>query len=218
MQQKRNKRTKKPARVEPRDRLRRNIPQYLASGPTYTRTIRYQCDGGTAVTISGAHILDSIFMATGTTSGARIFSAVKIERLRLWCAGNISTTDSTALIGVQIGIEWMGSQFARDQKLQDEALGMQNAFLDTTPPTNSMASWWIVSGSATDTTNAVGNLFRLNGPDGSILDVQVSYTMIDDESTISVVRSVSAATRGKLYYSPLDGPAGAWVPRSVNTI
>ncbi len=200
------------------DYQRNNIPTYIASGPNYTRIIRYQLDAVTASTISGAQLLDSIFMATGTTSGARIFSAIRVRRIRMWCAGNLSTVDNVATIGVQISLEWMGSQWARDQKYQDEALGTKIAYIDTKPPKNSMASWWIVAGSATDTTGAVGNMFRLGGPDGTIVDVTIEYTMIDDESAIPVVRSVSAATAGKLYYSPLDGPGGAWVPRGVNTI
>jgi len=157
-------------------------------------------------------------MATGATSGARLFSAVRVDRIVMWCAGNISTTDSTALLGLQLSIEWMGSQFARDQKIQDEALGVRNGFLNSTPPPDSMASWWIVAGSATDSVNAIGNTFRLGGPDGCIADIHLSYTMIDDESAITVVRTIGGATAGRLYYSPLDGAGGTWTPRGVNTI
>jgi len=70
------------------------------------------------------------------------------------------------------------------------------------PTPQSLAGMWF-------NTNASGNLFNIEGPDGCVIDVAVEYTIGVAQSSVSVLQQATVATAavGSIYYLALDGPS-----------
>lgn len=187
------------------------------------RIIRYQCQtsGGT-FNICGAGLLDSMFVATGSTTGYRIFTAFKIHSVRMWTSGSQSTTSNTGVQQTIMALEWITKDYQKDSKIEVNPLGTQVASLLAIPPVDSQSSWWVASTGALDGyVVGGGSIFNIQCGIGTIIDLEASWIMVDDESAVSVARTLSGATAGKFYYSSLDVTAsggGNLVPQSVNTV
>jgi hypothetical protein len=154
----------------------------------------------TAVSINNQELLDTKFVATGATAGYRVINAVKLKRIEIWAANTSASASNTILM------EWAGGNpyFGGDSKtISDTAVGTTNvAYISARPPKGSFQDSWI-------TTSADNyNMFIVTCPQGSIIDVELIVSFLDDEGAVAISRTLGGATVGYFYTSTLDS-AGA---------
>ncbi len=139
-------------------------------------------------------------MATGSTSAYRIFDSVKLKGVEIWAANAAGDTSNSVLIeynGLNNIVSSAGMSFS------DTAMGLSDvAHVRAIPPVGSLASFWQGPGTGQD-------LFRIEGPKGSIVDVELEFTFADSEPPQGVGAAVSGATIGQIYLRALDSTSTA---------
>jgi hypothetical protein len=99
-------------------------------------------------------------------------------------------------------VEWSGQAAASTLEVSDTSVSPTfPAHLNTTPPRNSLASFWQTAGAAVD------QLFTIVAPAGSIVDVHLSLILSDDDAT-AVTLAIATGVLGNQYYLALDCTAG----------
>ncbi len=171
-----------------------SVTQTLGSSQTFTF---YGVSAGT-FTLTGAMLLNLYQVATSATTTARIFGAVKLNRVRIW------GPSSTSFQGSVVSVEWLGSN-APSKLVSDKGMYPNPSYINTRPPKESSARWWVIGGSNESTA-----LCKIAVPQEAVVYVDVSYRLMDDDSATSG-DSTTGMTLGKCYYNYLDGRASGKV-------
>ncbi len=154
----------------------------------------------TSISVKYDDLLSLWVVATGATTGYTLFNAVRMRKVELW--GPMTST----LIPVTATLDWAGTTTGAsgtNLKLSDTSMGsFASAHISSLAPKTAQASQWQPSGN--------GTAFTLSVPSNSIIDVHVSYGVIDDGTAGSTV-SLTGATTGANYFRPLDA-GGNYVP------
>lgn len=164
------------------------------------------------VQISNVEILDLKCVAAGATSAYRLFSGVKLNSVDMWCANSSATASNTILV------EWYSNNpnYGSDSKMcSDTAVGTTNvAHVHAVPPRNSYSASWLPN----QTTQYA--LFYLTCPQGTIIDVNLTATFLEEDGAVAVHTAPVGATTGVVYTRFLDSIAGTpeIAPIGVNTI
>lgn len=139
-------------------------------------------------------IMDQWFVATSATTGYRLFDAIRVKRIEMWCAALSSATASNTLISIEEtpGIYLSG----RNRILQDMVVGTARAaHVVWTPMASTNQAFFVTSGTATNT-----SLFRFTAPIGTVIDVTYEFVLADGSaSPVGVVGAISGATTGQVY-------------------
>jgi len=128
---------------------------------------------------------------------ANIFSSCKVNSVTLW-----PPATSAALDGITL--DWLGAAGYLPDEGWDvtipDGITMTRA-MRVIPPRNSLASDWLNSG-----TIALGTtIFTLTGPEGTILDLNISGRMANVVGCSNF--AVAVGVVGTMYYLALDGPS-----------
>lgn len=182
-----------------------SLPPFAFPSILRNMHFRFQCTGAATVSaITQANLLQlAMVFANGATTGYRFFGAVRVKRVMM-C--DVSLANKIAFV-------WLGSQSATggwqaEKQLMSVGSTTQNARIDTVPPPNSAAAWWI----GTQTNTQVFGLYPA-GTDTFVdvwLDVQIGYGNTGSNTTTN-----SAPALG-VFFLPLDGPGAT--PNFVSTI
>jgi len=152
--------------------------------------------GASALPITRAMLLNLYSVATTTTNQARLITATRLKRVRVWGQPPALGATSTPIV-----VEWLGTN-APSTIHSDSPMGVDASHITTIPPVDSTASWWNISGGAAE--NEV--LFKITGPVGTIIDVDLSLRFADDEAAVNAESGTgAAATVGRVYWNYLDG-------------
>lgn len=150
--------------------------------------MRFTQGAAGTTSVSFSNLLDTMLMATTTTSGTDLFDLVKIKSVRVWAQSALGTPASVA---VQFNTA------TGDRELyQDTSLGVRPAFIHAKPSAKSLASFFQQS--------TAGDAFTVTAPAGSILDIKLVFRTTDATPTTTGQALVSAMV-GELYYRGLDG-------------
>ncbi len=148
------------------------------------------------VPVTRRNLLQLYSMAVTTSNQYRLFSAIKLNKVRVW--GQPAALGS---LNSPITVEWLGTD-APSVIHSDTSSGVRPSFVETKPPRNSSAQWWSTSGGSNET----DVLFNIAGPTGTIVDVHCSVRFADDEApVVSEAGTGAAATIGHVYFNYLDG-------------
>jgi len=132
-----------------------------------------------------------------------IFSAFKINFVEAWALAGASPATIT--------LNWNGSPvFVTNAEVSDTSVSpAYPSHIKAVPPKSSNASFW---------QTASGNsLFVLTVPNDTVVDLDISIIM-SDQQDVDTVTGVSTATLGNQYFLALDGAASnQLVPQSLNT-
>jgi hypothetical protein len=203
----------------PRKRQRGTNPQFPPSfSPVIHVLHRYRFyntateSKGSAAIVNQHCINNLLWFAQTTTVGQAIYASSRLRRVEVWGVPNPTGFTSVA-------IEWSG---ANTPNITQSSTGdnVQPPYLSMRPPQNSLASFWI-NPAESGTTNQ--ELFALSAPLGSICDVTVEHTVLDnDNSETTYALTTVGATAGVIYFNELDSTtnalgasAGDWTPVSV---
>jgi len=151
--------------------------------------------GFSAQSITRSMLLNLVTMATTTTNQFRVFEAIKLNRVSMW-------GQPPALAGAptSVAVEWVGTN-SPSTIHSDSAVGVRPAYLSSRPPPQSSNIWWSISGMG-----ETDELMRLSGPAGTIIDIDVTLRLVDDEAAVAGESGTGAAsTVGTVYWNYLDG-------------
>lgn len=204
---------KSPAlRLMEKDALANRMPQFQSTVHV-KHHFRYQvATNGFSGNITRANLLN--IMTTGTTTGgttqaSRMFSGVKLNRVELRSIGTNPGAGNDTLIQTT-SIEWT-STYGPSSELSDSGTALHPPMIITSPPKQSLASFWSLTGS-----NETDVIMVLNLPASSSVDIWVEAIVQDGQAVVEV--ALSAATLGVVYVLALDGPStNRIVPVSYTT-
>lgn len=189
------------------------IQPFLAS-IRFKKMIRYSNSanaGSSNQTITRGNLLNSMIVnLSGSTSNARLVAAVKVNRVEIYTAVNPASAGTFFTASV----EWL-SEFGPSNEVSTSSIGSAAVgHLVSTPPPQSLASFWSLTGSSESTV-----IMRLIANTSVVIDVYYEFVMMDDETPVTVTTTASGTT-GQFSITRLDGPsAGAiYVPLSYITL
>jgi hypothetical protein len=176
-------------------------PPYIAN-VAITRLFRF-CPTTTGVyTITAAKLGSLVVMATTSTTAIQFFDAVKVNWIRVW--GSAGTQTAVGTVGVSFPGIALGVQ-GPEHVISDTTVGATYiARVHAVPPRNSQAAQW----QATYTNVGTNTLFKINVPNGGVVDINLSLSISHDTRAVNNSVTVAAATVGQIYYLSLDNAAG----------
>jgi hypothetical protein len=197
-----------PRRRVARGPSRNANPPQIESNLNYSHKYRFLTSASvTNVGIQDTYVLQSTGgICTTVNSVVSIFAkSFKITKIEMWAPPASQGSAAT------ISIDWLGFGNSPNIEHSDTTLSVShNAHVVTRPPKNSLASFWQKA------TNV--QLFILNCPANTVIDISVSLMMQDEETALTTV-NVATGVLGNIYFVALDQGAGTHVivPVSLNT-
>lgn len=140
-------------------------------------------------------------VANSTITG--LFSAFKIHSVEVW--GLAGASPAT------VSIDWNGTPvFLVNREVSDTSVTPTfPAYIKAIPPKGSNSAFW--------QTPSTETIFGVTVVNSSIIDLDVSLVLSDNEDVVTVT-GVTTATLGSQYYLALDGDSSnQLVPVSMNT-
>jgi hypothetical protein len=176
------------------------FPRTFNSNIRFKHQFRYTSVGTLAGNITQrSTILNLLGVATTTTQVARLFAGVKINRIEIF---GVSGSGSTGTTASTVSLEWL-SEFGPSSEMSDTGNAFNPPHLVCTPPPQSTASFWSLTGS-----NEGVSLFSIAAPAGSVVDLWLDVVLFDAE-TPTLITSTSILTVGGTYAGYLTGSVGA---------
>ncbi len=175
-------------------------------------TFRFICSAAGGYTITRANLCNlvqiNIVAAGGVNSYVTEIAGIRLTRVRIWsqpsALGSVTSSSS---------VEWLGNNNDSITML-DASNSISPAFVDSSPPVDSSASWWSQAG-----TNGTESLFALAVALGDVIDVVCQVVMVSTELPATLhTDATGAATLGTTYGGYLDGYASkklkpqGWTP------
>jgi len=163
---------------------------------------RYTSTSGAATEISSSGL---IFAAgcVGTVLNSFVtsfYGSVRLNGVSIWTPPAAQGATATC------SVEYYGQSQGNTVEYSDTTVSTaQPAVVRTRPPPQSLSAFW----QTPDIANQ--QLVRIIAPTGSIIDVDLSLILYDDESAAQT-RAVVAAALGTVYYLALDNATGSLYP------
>jgi hypothetical protein len=205
-----------PRRKRKNKRNSSTVPRILQIDASVRVRHRYRFQKGSAasgapINITRANLLNLMLVGSGAFSGYRIIAGIKLKRIEIISTfGTGSTTDP-----VPISLEWL-SNYGPSAQSSDTASNVSvNACIKTSPPKQSLASFWSLTG-----VNESEVLCKLILPQNAshTVDLWVDIVLMDDETPVTVV-TAALSTAAQFYLSYMDGQStSVLVPVSYTAI
>jgi len=147
-------------------------------------------------------------VATATNAtGFAIAQTFRIKRIQVWSA--VPAIGSATTCSLEWTDQKSSSSLLSSKEMSDTSLNVSSpAYISGSPPKSSLASFW--------NSAAAQQLFTLNCPANSVIDVDLQYILLDDLPQINQYNFVSGvATIGMLYYIGMDATTNSFVPVSL---
>jgi len=171
-----------------------NVPPFAAT-LTVKKTLRFQATGAVSnVSISDSDICNNLVMASSTTAAYPLFSAFKLNRVRIWAP--VATLGTSVTASVEFPNNPSVPFSGKPQIFSDTQYGTAKAaFVDVAPPQMTQQSFW---------SGALQNSWMiLNMPQGSILDIMVEYALQNGQTSTGALTVISSSV-GQIYSLALD--------------
>lgn len=179
------------------DQMVTRPPSFLAA-IKLTKKIRYN-DVGTTTTfnITRGNILNVFLNGTTSSTCGRLLAAVRLTRLELWC----TLTPGNAY--ASFSVEWL-SNYGPSIEISDTTVSVSlPGHLITSPPTNSLCSFWSLTGVSEG--EVLAKLVLPSSSNGTtVIDATFECVFMDDETPVSVSLS-QTVTPNQFYMGYLDG-------------
>jgi hypothetical protein len=202
------------SRFAERDARANHVPQFQST-IRFKHHFRFQAASQfTGFGITRGFLLNLLVVGDGggssTTFASRLFSGIKLNRVEIRCPGAASAAGSdTALLTTSV--EWTSS-YGPSSEQSDSGTPLHPPLLMTSPPPQSLASFWSLTGS-----NESDVLMLMTVPALSIVDVWLDVVMMDGQTPVTVILT-STTVDGLVYALALDGHASnVLVPVSYTT-
>jgi len=187
----------RPGRRKGDNQVISHPPQLPSYGITRDVRLRFACTAAAEYNVTFQNLLDTILVATGSTTAADLFSAVRVNSVELWAIAALGTPATLTLVfdGTTVGAEG-------DQKTHtDTSMGIEPAHVKARPDPLTQAGQFQGS--------AANNAFVLNVVAGTIIDVSMTLRQPVLGFATSSQNALVGATAGVVYYRGLDGKTTA---------
>lgn len=168
-------------------------PQFQAT-KRFSEKSRYVAASATTSTITRGMLLNHYVVNTaGTTTQYRLLSAIRIKSISIWA--------STGTLGqtVTASVEWLSAN-GPSVIHSDTSVGTAEPLhVRTRPPTNSLASFWSLTGSGESDA-----LFYITTPANAVVDVEFEEVLQNGEAPVNTV-TTNAGVVGTVYMLYLGG-------------
>jgi len=153
--------------------------------------------------ITFQNLLDTLLFATSATTAFDLFRFVKIRRIEVWSASQLTPADGDGPLPSTVTVVFQGTTagIVGDVSIHtDTSMSIEPAYVNARPNRKSLASNYQVSSSAV--------AFRLTCPINSVVDVELSYKQ-QFVSPVAAQNATVGATAGDIYLRGLDGVAAS---------
>lgn len=144
-------------------------------------------------------MLNLLVFGVNSTTAYRMFSSVKLTRIRIWSAALVGT--ATAGTVALSSLQWAG-QSSRPRTITSTSMGVTVGHLDSRPPTDSQASFW-----SNDNYLETDILFTLDVNSGDVIQLDVVCCLqngVTAQFTAGSITTTSTLATGKVYQPTLD--------------
>lgn len=199
---------------------RASHPPSFSSSLITRKTFRYQfTSAGNAVVTNGSPTSYgpgmALAMAVTTTSLTSLYTAFKIQRIKIWAppASNLVPVTTTLIWGSANSTAFTSAGSAQ-KTVSDTSIGSAvGAFISSRPPKNSPAAFW----QRPTTANQIP-LFELQAPINTIVDIVLSLQNdMNADATPTTVTIAGPANVGEVYGSLIE-TAGLLSPVGIKNI
>lgn len=166
-------------------------PPQFESTVRISRRARFLASAAMNVSITRAMLLNHLIMNTAATANYRLLSGFKLKSITIWTIAAVGSPSSCS-------VEWTSS-YGPSKIISDSGMGVEPAFVQTSPPTQSLASFWSLTGS-----NESDVLALVVAPINSVLDITYEMIFQNGETPVLVTTS-NGGTLGQVYMTPFDG-------------
>ena len=179
---------------------RNEFPQPYKSQPEHVRKFRFQSTQGNNFTITRECLLNLIgFVApnpltTTVQAFTSIIGGIKLDRVQVW-----SSTYDVANPFTTVSVLWNGAN-SPNKEVSDTGNSQRPAHVTSSPPKDTLAQFWSLQTNTTQ--NEV--LFTLRVNDSDIIDINVTYVLLDGPTTQTFAVATPATPTSGLYYAALD--------------
>jgi len=175
-------------------------PQFNAT-VKFARKARFAVITGNTLNLTRAMLLNHLVAAKTTTTATRLLSGIRLKSITIWAMAT-SSAASTQYAPVVASVEWT-STYGPSQIISDSSMSISPAFVQTSPPRNSLASFWSLTASNESDVVAILTL-----PINALIDITYECILQNGE-TPTGVSPTNVMVAGSVYMSYLDGIAGA---------
>jgi hypothetical protein len=183
-------------------------PLPYAANTRFKHKFRFLSVGNaTPVVITRKQLLCSYLVGTATAMTCyRLIQGIKLNRIEMY-SGNIGSSYQT------IALTWL-SNYGPSTEISDTSTSNASpAHFETTPPLQSLASFWSMTGS-----NESEAILNITAAQNAILDVWVDIVLMDGPG--AAVSTSQSCSSGYFYVTYFDGPGSSsvFLPQSVVSI
>jgi len=172
-------------------------PQLPSYGITRDVRLRFAATAAAVLNFTFQNLLDTILVATGATTAADLFEAVRVNSVEMWAIAALGTPATVICVysGLTVGA-------AGDQKTHtDTSMGVEPAHVKARPDPLTQAGQFQGS--------SANNAFFLHVPAGIIIDVSMTFRQPVQGAAIASQNVLVGAVAGAVYYRGLDGKTTA---------
>jgi hypothetical protein len=191
---------KSPAlRLMEKDAQANHVPQFQSTAHV-RHHFRFFATTSLNGSLTRAELLNLLVVADSTvTEGWRIFSGVKLNRVEIRAVSQTSGAGSDTVL-LTTSVEWT-STYGPSSEVSDSGTPLHPPLIITSPPSQSLASFWSLTG-----VNESDVLALYVVPQGAIIDIWID-AIVQDGQTPVAVPGFATMTAGQVYALALDGRA-----------
>jgi hypothetical protein len=203
---------------------RNEFPQQYKAQPIQSRKIRFICSqaatGAQITRQSMLNMLMSVGVTAVTPYSFPLFSSIKLTRVNAWCGSDTSMNLNNTSF-VSISLVWNGKN-SPNTNFSDTGNPNRPAHLSSTPPVNSLASFWSLFDDVPSQNEVI---MSFTCPISTIWDFSFDYVLLDGAPQNAYTPTVPPAGQG--VYCPqfpsidiagnATGVAGPLLPVDLNT-
>lgn len=178
-------------------------PPQMQTQPVFHRKLRFVSVGPGATqdkTLTSLDLFAALgCVSTGSFQGACLAYTAKVKRISIWCTPKSDSDGAWQ----HVAIDWHNStSFASGKKVSDVSISnARPAYVTSTPPEDSVCNLWMQGTNIQYATITV--------PLGSIVDIDVSFTLPDQNPHVQTITGVQPV--GIMFYGYLDESTGGYL-------
>jgi len=175
------------------------FPKMYVSQPILTQRFRFTSSAATLTSVTVGALCRLLCMNVSANLMYPILLGVRLLKIKLYGSPSASLSSNV--------LNWTSTQ-GPYRELSDSGSGNSPAYISSSPPKDSLASFWNNS----NTTQATG-LFQISTVAGSFVDIDVQYTVLDIAApAFAGISTTAGGTIGTVYTSALDNwtTGGVW--------
>ncbi len=177
-------------------------PSQFNSTIRFIRRARFVVGTSTStLNLTRAMLLNHLVAAKTTTTATRLLSGIRLGHIRIWYfpTGNAA---SEQYVPGTVSVEWT-STYGPSVIISDTTMSIEPASVTTSPPKNSLASFWSLTGNnESDVICIISVLAR------AVIDITYECVFQNGETPVGL-SPTTVMTAGAVYMSYLDGIAGS---------